>query len=90
MEMEIQKLIPRGRILNLLGNKILVPFTYKKLQRIFFNCENISHGEQGCHYRDYKANEQHGTRLRAESMRRPTGEKMVDKINQRLAQDLLK
>lgn len=43
VEMDIKKLIPRGRTINLLGNKLWIPFTFEKLLRIFLKCGKIIH-----------------------------------------------
>lgn len=41
IDMALQKSIPRGRIINILGNKTWVPFTYEKLPWIYFKCGRL-------------------------------------------------
>lgn len=59
IEIDLHKPIPRGRFLNLSGNKIWILFTYEKLLKICFKCGSITHGDQGCNWKDYRAVEQY-------------------------------
>lgn len=36
------------------GQSMWIPFKYKKLPRIYFHCECILHGKQGCRSGDKK------------------------------------
>lgn len=46
MEIDLNKMITRGRIFNIKGNKIWVPLKYEKL--LMFKCGRIVHESQGC------------------------------------------
>lgn len=75
IEIEIQKPLPRGRMLNVSGNKNWIPFTYEKLPKICFQCGRICHGNQVCNRKDYKANEQYDSWLGAEYVRKSVWDK---------------
>ncbi|KAF5472716.1 hypothetical protein F2P56_009410 [Juglans regia] len=46
--MDLRKIIARGRIMNLEGQKMWVPFVYEKLPKMCFKCKCILHGEMRC------------------------------------------
>lgn len=48
IEIPLHKVIARGRIIKLNGNRIWASFKYKKLPRMCFQCGWILHGEVGC------------------------------------------
>lgn len=48
IELDLRKLIARGRNANVLGNRIWVPLSYEKLPKLCFNCGRIMHGIEGC------------------------------------------
>lgn len=67
IEIDLRKMIARGRTINLLGNKIWVPLSYDKLQKLCFGCGGIIHGVGGCD--SSKGNDgesQYGTWLHAQ------------------------
>lgn len=48
IEMDLRKVIARGRTVTLDEQKMRAPFTYEKLPKIHFKCGCIIHREQGC------------------------------------------
>lgn len=48
IELDLIKLLARGRIVNLKGNRLWVSITYEKLPRLRFNCGKLVRGDQGC------------------------------------------
>lgn len=44
IEMDLQKHISRSQTLNLQGNKVRIPLTYKDLPRLYFKCGKFTHG----------------------------------------------
>lgn len=48
IEVELQKLIARGRTINDKGNKFYTPIIYENLSRICFRCDRIVHGKGSC------------------------------------------
>lgn len=41
------KSIPKGIIINVKGERLLIPFTYEKLPCLCFKCGQLLHGEGG-------------------------------------------
>lgn len=48
IDMDLRKVIARGRTVNLEGRKMWVPFAYEKLPKMCFKCGCILHGKMGC------------------------------------------
>ncbi|XP_040994394.1 uncharacterized protein LOC121240945 [Juglans microcarpa x Juglans regia] len=48
IECDLNKVVARGRTVNLQGMNMWVPFMYEKLSRMCFRCGRILHPEQGC------------------------------------------
>lgn len=48
MEIRLNKIIARGRMLEIKGTSIWVPLKYEKLSKLCFKCGSIVHGSQGC------------------------------------------
>lgn len=76
IELDLQKAIPRGRPINIKGDKLWIPITYEKLPRLCFQCGRIVHGSKGCDQRGLKASTQYGSGLRASIGRKSTESRM--------------
>ncbi|XP_035539649.1 uncharacterized protein LOC118344020 [Juglans regia] len=48
IEIDLRKKISRGRIANVMGNKLWIPLSYEKLPKVCFKCGKIFHGGEGC------------------------------------------
>lgn len=48
VELDLFKSIPHGRIINIKGERLWIPFTYEKLPCLCFKCKKILHGDEGC------------------------------------------
>lgn len=48
VEVDLFKSICRGRIINVMGNRLWIPFTYEKRPWLCFKCGQILHGNEGC------------------------------------------
>ncbi|KAF5452120.1 hypothetical protein F2P56_027153, partial [Juglans regia] len=48
IELDVRKIIARGRTSNLASNRIWVPLTYEKLPKLCFKCRRIKHDGGGC------------------------------------------
>lgn len=73
VELKLNQAIPQGQSINFKGEKLWIPFTYKKLPRICFKCGQIILGIEGCPLRDCISFNQYGIWLRANSTRKFSG-----------------
>lgn len=48
MEVDLLKVLVRGRMISVKGKSLWIPFKYEKLTRICFDCGRISHHGGGC------------------------------------------
>lgn len=48
VECDLSKVVARGRMVNIQGKSMWVPFSYEKLPKLCFKCRRILHQPQGC------------------------------------------
>jgi hypothetical protein len=74
IKLDLTKPLARGRMINLLGKKVMIAFQYEKLPRYCLDCGKIWHGVEECTFkkegRKLEFRKQYGTWLRVPSPRR--------------------
>jgi hypothetical protein len=67
IKLDLTKPLARGRLINLLGKKVMIAFQYEKLTRYCLDCGKIWHGVEECTFkkegRKLEFRKQYGTWL---------------------------